>query len=99
MHDYQSLVRRDRRWAILAFLTECALYTSNGDVLLTVLNNTGYPSTRDEMVTELWWLREQGFLGIADHGDFLVVEATERGVELARGTARHPEVSRPRPGR
>lgn len=99
MSDYQALRRRDRRLAILAFLSECAMYTSNGDVILSVLNETGNPSTRDELVTELWWLKEQGFVGVTDHEDFLVVDATQRGVEIAAGTARHPDVSRPRPRR
>lgn len=99
MSDYLALVRRDRRLAILEFLEGCAQYTSNGDIILDVTNHAGIRSTRDEVITDLWWLKEQGFAVIQDHGEFLVVEATQRGVEIARGTARHPDVSRPRPSR
>lgn len=99
MNDYRVLLRRDRRLAILGFLEACAQYTSNGDVIQDVLNQSGLPTTHDEAVTELWWLQEQGLVALVDHRDFLVIEATERGVETARGVARHPDVSRPRPKR
>jgi hypothetical protein len=99
MSDYINLVRRDRRQQILVWLDSCSEYTSNGDTIRTILNHGGISSTADEVLTELWWLREQGFATLDDHGGFVVVTATQRGVEIARGIARHPEVSRPRPRR
>jgi len=95
MSDYRDLVRRDRRRDILAFLDASAEYTSNGEVIRDVLNHRGIGSTSDEVRTELWWLREQGFVDLEDHGHFVVVTARQRGLEIARGLARHPEVSRP----
>ncbi len=99
MSDYKDLVRRDRRRDILAFLDASAEYTSNGEVIRDVLNHRGIGSTLDEVRTELWWLREQGFVDLEDRGDFVVVIATQRGIEIARGLARHPDVSRPVPRR
>jgi hypothetical protein len=95
--DYNDLVRQDRRREVLRFLAECAQYTSNADILLTVVNRLGFPTTRDALVGDLVWLREQGFADLDDQEAFVVVTATERGVEIAKGLARHPGVSRPRP--
>lgn len=97
MTDYPDLVRRHRRLAILRHLEACAEYTSNASILQAVLAGVGVPSTRDQVVTELAWLKEQGFVATKDMGDFVVVTATHRGVELATGIATHPEVQRPRP--
>jgi hypothetical protein len=96
--DYADLQRRDRRRDILGFVAEAAGYTSNGDVLLAMLRGVGHWITTDQIVTDLHWLREQGFVDLDDHEGFVVVTATVRGIELAAGIARHPEVSRPRPG-
>lgn len=99
MSDYGDLVRRHRRLAILKHLQACAEYTSNGAILQSVLVGVGVPSTRDQVITELAWLREQGFVSYEDRADFVVVTATERGCELAQGLATHPEVQRPGPRR
>jgi hypothetical protein len=92
-----DLIRRDRRRDILAFLDDCAEYTSNGENILSVLNGIGMKTTRDQLIGELAWLVEQGFVVVEESSGFSVVSATQRGVEVARGIARHPEVSRPRP--
>lgn len=97
MSDYKELVRQDRRREVLQFLKECAEYTSNADILMTVVDRMGLPTTRDAMIGDLVWLQDQGFVDLADNETFVVVTATERGVEVARGLARHPGVSRPRP--
>lgn len=97
MSSYLEILQQDRRREVLRFLADCGDYTSNGDVLLTILNHIGIRTTRDAMITELHWLSEQGFVRLEDLQDFIVVTATERGVEIASGLARHPGVSRPRP--
>lgn len=97
MSDYASTLRKHRRLAILRHLADCAEYTGNASILQDVLRGLGLPSTRDQIVTELSWLREQDFLGFDDRADFIVVTATARGVEIARGIATHPEVQRPTP--
>lgn len=95
--DYASTVRRHRRLAILRHLADCAEYTGNASILQDVLRGLGLPSTRDQVVTELAWLKEQGFVSYEDRAEFIVVTATARGVEIAKGIATHPEVQRPSP--
>lgn len=97
MTSYLEILAMDRRREVLRFLADCGDYTSNGDVLLTFLNAIGIKSTRDAMITDLCWLQEQAFVSLEDRQEFVVVTATERGVEIAQGLARHPGVSRPRP--
>ncbi|MGC9368694.1 MAG: hypothetical protein ACP5DX_04045 [Paracoccaceae bacterium] len=96
MSDYaQTTLRRHRRLAILRHLEGCLDYTSNASILTDVLDGVGVTSSRDQVVTELAWLKENGFVAYEDNGGFLVVEATQRGVEVARGRAGHPEIQRP----
>lgn len=95
--SYSELIRRDRRRDILKFLEDCPEYTSNGEVILSVLNGLGVGTTRDQLMGELAWLAEQGLVALDAVSGFPVVTATGRGLEVARGIARHPEVSRPRP--
>jgi reverse gyrase len=97
MSDYAATVRKHRRLAILRHLADCAEYTGNASILQDVLRGLGLPSTRDQVVTELAWLKEQGFVIYEDRAEFIVVTATARGVELARGIASHPDVQRPSP--
>ncbi len=97
MTEYQTTLRAHRRLAILRHLEGCSEYTSNASVLVDVLRGVGITSTRDQVVTELAWLAENGFTENTDHGDFVITTATERGVEIARGQARHPDIQRPRP--
>ncbi|MBN8294721.1 hypothetical protein JI664_22315 [Rhodobacter sp. NTK016B] len=99
MTDYSETLRRHRRLAILRHLAACAEYTSNASILADVLRGVGVTSTRSQVVTELTWLAEQGFVHNDDRGDFVITMATDRGVEIAAGQATHPEIQRPRPRR
>lgn len=99
MSDYAESLRRHRRLAILRHLEACGEYTSNASILVDVLRGVGVTSTRSQVVTELAWLAEQGLVEAVDRGDFVIATATDRGVEIARGLATHPEVQRPGPRR
>ena len=98
MTDYQqTTLRKHRRLAILRHLEGCAGYSSNASILTDVLRGVGVTSTHDQVVTELVWLREQGFVATEDHDHFVIATASARGVEIAQGHATHPDIQRPRP--
>jgi len=97
MTDYSDHIRRHRRLAILRHLEACSEYTSNVSILADVLRGVGVQSTRSQVVTELSWLKENGFVTTVDHGDFVVATATLSGAEIARGVTTHPEIQRPQP--
>lgn len=96
MTDYAVSVRKHRRLAILRALEVLPEYTSNSSMLQEIVNDVGIRSSRDQITTEIAWLAEQGFAR-ADGAEFVVVTATQRGVEVARGIASHPDVQRPGP--
>lgn len=97
MNNYAETLRQHRRLAILRHLDEVTDYTSNSSILQGVLQGLGLPSSSDQVVTELAWLKEQGFVELSGQADFMVVTATRRGTEIARGMATHPDIQRPRP--
>jgi len=97
MTDYSDTLSKHRRLAILRHLEKSADYTSNVSILTDVLNGLGVSSSRDQVVTDLTWLKENGFVSYSEAGDFIVVSVTARGVEIALGRARHPEIQRPKP--
>lgn len=98
MSNYHNTVSKHRRLTILRFLAESPEYTSNASILVEICNQFGVTSTRDQVAGELSWLKEQGFVEYDDQGEFIVVTATHRGVEIAAGQARHDGVQRPRAG-
>ncbi len=97
MTDYAVSVARHRRLAVLRHLAEVTDYVSNESVLLDVLRKLGLSLSHDALMTELFWLREQGFVAFDSDAAFVVVTATRRGIDLAQGLAEHPGVQRPRP--
>lgn len=97
MSSYGETLSRHRRLAILRHLEACHDYTSNASILTDVLDGVGVTSSRDQVITELAWLRENGFVTYEGRETFVVVEATTRGVDIARGRATHPDIQRPSP--
>ena len=93
--SYEHTVSKHRRLAILRHLQQCSDYTSNASILTDVLDGVGVTSTRSQVITELAWLKQNGFVTYEDRADFIVVEVTRTGVEIALGRATHPEIQRP----
>ena len=99
MGRYEDKLREHARLAILRFLEGAPQYTSNVSMLAELLPDVGITLSRDQIATEVRWLEDQGLASCEAHdGGFLIVEATVRGVEVARGIATVPGVTRPRPG-
>ena len=97
--DYRDTVRRHRRLAILRHLEGSPEYTGNVSILEDVLTGVGLPSTRDQVRTEINWLAENGFVVARDYDGFVVVTATQSGIEIAEARSAHPEIERPSPRR
>ena len=96
--SYSATLRQHARIAILRFLEDAPQYTLNVSMLTSQLPLIGIAFTRAQVVTELAWLKEQGLVETEETGAFIVAIATTRGVEIAQGIARHPEIQRPKPG-
>lgn len=96
--SYTNTMTKHRRLAILRHLEGCTGYISNASVLKDVLKGVGVTSSRSQIVTEIVWLADNGFATYEEHEDFVVATATSKGVEIALGEARHPEIQRPKAG-
>ncbi len=60
------------------------------------LDRWGLSFSRDQVKTELYWLKDQGCLSIEmDDPAVLVVKLTERGQEVAENRTRIPGIKRP----
>jgi len=98
MSNYTETLSKHRRLTILRFLNDSPDYTSNASILTDVCNEYGVNSSRDQVLGDLDWLQEVGFVNSTEQGAFRVVTATARGVDVAQGRVRHAGVQRPRPG-
>lgn len=99
MSDYLHTLRMHARLSILRVLEDAPQYTSNISMLATILPKAGINFTRDQIKTELIWLEEQGMIETqALMSDLVTATATVRGVEVAQGITRHPDIQRPKPG-
>ena len=100
MSDYLETLREHARIAILRMLEEAPKYTSNVAMITALLQDFGIGFTRDQVIGEGAWLEEQGLVTRNELASGLVViTATQRGLDVAQGTVRHPGVQRPAPKR
>lgn len=95
--SYADDVTRHRRLAVLRYLADVPEYVSNVSILQDVLLGLGLPTSQDALVTEIGWLKEQQFVTSDLDAAFIVVTATRRGIDIAKGLSSHPGVQRPRP--
>lgn len=100
MSDYLETLREHARIAILRLLEEAPKYTSNVAMITALLQDFGIGFTRDQVDGEGAWLEGQGLVTRTELASGLVViTATQRGLDVAQGTVRHPGVLRPSPKR
>jgi hypothetical protein len=94
---YQEYQSRHRRLSILRILAEAAGYTGNDSLLAMVVNEFGIVSTRDQLRSEISWLRDHGFVTAKDVSGIMVATLTEAGGEIAAGRRSDPGIAKPSP--
>lgn len=94
--DYRAAVREHQRLQVLQALSRSPEYTAPVALLLTDLRAHGHPLPYDSLCALLAWLDEAGLV-ITLGEQVPVARLTQRGDDVARGTARHPGVARPGP--
>ncbi len=94
-NTFADFLRQDMRLVILRLLAEMPGYKSNSSVLTVALERYGHTASRDQVKTELAWLRDQGMVQLDDMEAVLVATLTERGSDVATGRAIVPGVKRP----
>lgn len=94
MNAYDEFNRKHRRLSILRILEGAPGFSSNESILTQMVNRFGIVSTRDQVRGELAWLAEQGFIKTEDLAELCVATATQRGIDIATGLSRHPDIAR-----
>lgn len=96
--SFRGRLDADQRLVILRLLRKQISYKSNSSVLTGALDDLGHSLSRDSVKQHLHWLAEQGLVSLDEPVDgVLVVQLTERGLEVATGRAIAHGVSRPTP--
>ncbi len=97
--SYARTVQEHARLTILRLLYEDPDYTMNDSIITDMMPDYGVSQSRDQVRTELAWLREQGLVGYSDDAGIIIARLTERGADVALGRTTVPGVKRPSPRR
>lgn len=97
---FADRLREDRRLVMLRLLSEQPGYRMNSSNLHAGLHYLAVACTRDDVTTDLHWLKDQGMVvmdAVAEVDNLYLVTITVRGLDVANGHASVPGISRPTP--
>lgn len=97
MSPYLEHNSRHRRLSILRVLSESPEFRANDSLLSMVVNDLGIVSTRDQLRTDITWLRDQGFVAVKETAGIMVVTLTEAGGDIAEGRRTDPGIAKRTP--
>ena len=97
MSPYLEHNSRHRRLSILRVLSESPEFRANDSLLSMVVNEFGIVSTRDQLRTDITWLRDQGFVTVKETAGIMVVTLTEGGGDIAAGRRTDPGIAKRTP--
>lgn len=101
MNTMRDVLDKDRRLAILRFLSEADGYCLNESVILSALKRIAHQAWRDGVQADLVLLDQHGLVTLEEIGlpgkTLKVATLTSLGHEVVQGRA-HPVVARPSPG-
>ncbi|WP_049044384.1 hypothetical protein [Acinetobacter bereziniae] len=94
--SFENQLKEEMRLVMLRLLNELPSYRGNSSTLHSGLSHWGLDFSRDQVKTELYWLKDQSCIDIElDNPNVLVVKLTERGQDVAEGRQRVPGIQRP----
>lgn len=100
MKSFTERLREDRRLVMLRLLSEQPGYRMNSSNLHAGLHHLAVAASRDDVATDLHWLRDQGLVlldTVPEAPSLSLVTITGRGNDVAVGNATVPGISRPTP--
>lgn len=95
--SYAKHLTKDRRLIMLRVLANSPGYSANEYSIEAVLEDLGHVISNDLLRGEIAWLAEQQLISTSQVGGVTIAKITQRGLDIARGKATHPDVQRPRP--
>ncbi|EXB26078.1 hypothetical protein J537_2315 [Acinetobacter baumannii 1437282] len=94
--SFENQLKEEMRLVLLRLLNELPSYRGNSSTLHGGLHNWGLSFSRDQVKTELYWLKEQGCVEVEmDSAAVVVVKLTERGQDVVESRARIHGIKRP----
>lgn len=94
--SFLDLLLADQRLVILRLLSECVAYKANSSVLTMRMDQLGHAVTRDQVRAHLAWLSEMHLVAVDEPVPGVTVATlASRGMDVAKGLATVPGVSRP----
>ncbi|AUT33922.1 ArsR family transcriptional regulator [Acinetobacter baumannii] len=94
--SFEAHLKEEMRLVILRLLNELPSYRGNSSTLHSGLNHWGLSFSRDQVKTELYWLKEQGCVEVEmDNPAVVVVKLTERGQDVVESRTRIHGIKRP----
>ena len=96
--SFEKILQEDARLVLLIFLAEKTDWSANEYVLRRGLSYKSHAMSKDRFRTELAWLYEQGLIKLkTDEEGVQFATILNRGLDVARGDAVVPGVTRPSP--
>ncbi len=96
--SYAEFEAQDRRLVVLRALQHAFQYRSNAMLLRRYCAAVGHTVSADRLEQDLAWLREQDLVDLNNAEGVTVATLTQRGLDVATGSAEAPGVARPAPG-
>ena len=94
--SFEDHLKEEMRLVLLRLLNEMPSYRGNSSTLHSGLDRWGLSFSRDQVKTELYWLKDQGCLTIEmDDPAVIVVKLTERGQDVIENRDRIHGIKRP----
>lgn len=85
------------RCSLLRVLEETPAYRCNDSLLHDFVQEFALMVSRDQVRTELAWLRDQGLITIEELAGVIIAQITSAGIDVARGNRIVPGIKRPTP--
>ncbi len=94
--SFENHLKEEMRLVMLRLLNEMPSYRSNSSTLHSGLDRWGLSFSRDQVKTELYWLKDQGCVVVEmESSAVIVVKLTERGQDVIENRARVHGIKRP----
>ena len=95
MPPFRKLLDENRRLAILQLFQDAGGEALNEDLIGRGLELVGCACSRDELLSHLAWLEEQGLMEQRTVSSLVIARITRRGADVAAGKAKAPGVETP----
>lgn len=95
MSNLAEIQTANLRLSILLLAAEVGNGCVNEDILVRGVEAAGHFVSRDALLTQVEWLREQGLVEVTTVSQLVLVKITRRGADVAAGRAKVPGVDEP----